>query len=68
MLDGDGDLMSLRKQPLVHVFPGEEAPLKPAPPPNRIIRDSPDLVIVALFVLAVLASAAIVLMAAAVGN
>ena len=34
-------MLPLRKQPLVHVFPGEETPRRPEPPPNRIIRNPP---------------------------
>ncbi len=40
--------MALRKQPLVHVFPGEEAPRKPEPPPNRYIREGPPFPVLAL--------------------
>lgn len=54
--------MALRKQPLVHIFPGEEAPRKPGAPPNRIIRDAPPLAL--LFVVGA-AWAALVSMVAA---
>ncbi len=40
--------MPLSKQPLVHVFPGDEAPRKPEPPPNRYIREGPPFPVLAL--------------------
>ena len=49
--------MPLRKQPLVHVFPGEEALREPEPPPNRIIRDPNLYVDLALVILAGVAGA-----------
>ena len=51
--------MALHKQPLAHVFPGEEAPRKPDLPPNPIIKDPNLWVDLALVVAAMAAAAAV---------
>jgi hypothetical protein len=59
----------LRKQPLVHVFPGEEAPRKPEPPPNRILGAAPPgFARLLISAIVALAAALLVMLAMAAGD
>ncbi len=61
--------MPLRKQPLAHVFPGEEAPSKPEPPPNVILGAAPPgFTRLLLGIIVVWAAAVLVVLAFAAGD